>query len=352
MPINHNRLAQYLLDEWNATGQPIQERGLGLTGGTQQMPLALFNLKNWANALAPVATYEDGSKHLAVPALLKDIGDAYVRARAYDPKTTDPFGPEAAQQAIDAFTVAGASAAGGAAAPRPRNALAREVNPSGPVSARGYHGAVEGIESDLARKKSKGVYWASENPEVASAYADADMARLLLPDRQFGAAMPHVAPVDLTFLNPLHVDASKSNHWNIPFEGQALSTDDIAALAKRRGHDGVVFHAVRNAGRRVTDYAALAPNTVRSATTGETLFSNSKEAALAPTAVNAEPRLAYADPNITPRPDDEQRAWEEMLRELFGPRYPQQPLEEFPRPPLPEPKDDRRRLWFDPLARR
>jgi hypothetical protein len=153
------------------------------------------------------------------------------------------------------------------------------------VGARAYRGA------DTAQDSRHDVFWASSSPRTASEYAantDARHARVL--------------PVDVAFKNPLDIDAQGGNWRHVPYQGSRLSTDQLADLARKAGHDGLVVRNVDDYGPEATTYAALTPGTVRSGTTGETLFANAKEGAPAGLLATSGLERLKAEDAIKPRP--------------------------------------------------
>jgi len=139
-----------------------------------------------------------------------------------------------------------------------------------PVTARVYRGAAREEEWPPGSGTKQGPFWASDNPEVANHYSGANYAN------DPGVKSPSITPADVTFQNPLVVDAM-GRDWNM-LPGYA-TTEHAAREAAKRGHDGLIVRNVADDGEIATTYAALQPGTVKSATTGETLFSNPKEAA-------------------------------------------------------------------------
>jgi hypothetical protein len=74
-------------------------------------------------------------------------------------------------------------------------------------------------------------------------------------------------------------DAQGGGWGELNVGGKYMDSDELAALARSRGHDGLIMKNVVDGPDGVgvpqaTTYAALRRNTVRSATTGETLFSD------------------------------------------------------------------------------
>jgi hypothetical protein len=142
-----------------------------------------------------------------------------------------------------------------------------------PFTARVYRGA-SNHEQWPPTNPRHNEFWASDNPEVASSYASEAI--------RHGGDMGSVTPADVTFQNPMVVNASgkRWDQWNS--DGQ-FSSNELVRQARNAGHDGLIIQQVQDGLNGVvpsaTTYAALKPGTVKSATTGETLFSNPKDAA-------------------------------------------------------------------------
>jgi len=136
--------------------------------------------------------------------------------------------------------------------------------------------------------------WGSSSPEVAEEYAGLNAALVQAEHGSGQYNMPQIAPIDYHFTNPMVAGSEKTSNWtSVPFEGHEFTTDELAKLAELRGHDGLIVKNVddvtfgKMAGKPTTTYAALKPGTARSATTGETLFSNDGKAALTPQGIRA-----------------------------------------------------------------
>jgi len=74
-------------------------------------------------------------------------------------------------------------------------------------------------------------------------------------------------------------DAQGGGWGELNVGGKYMDSDELAALARSRGHDGLIMKNVVDGPDGVgvpqaTTYAALRRNTVRSPLTGETLFSD------------------------------------------------------------------------------
>lgn len=161
----------------------------------------------------------------------------------------------------------------------------RDVPPSGPIRAKVYRGASRDEQWPPSSYEGK-AFWASDNRDAASAYAgtpgDNAVTNWLIDTQGFDQArIPkgHITPAEIAFQKPLVLDAKGGQWGNIKVGNRNYYTDQLADLAREFGHDGLVVRNVVDDAPAGTTYAALQPGTVRSATTGETLFSNPKEAA-------------------------------------------------------------------------
>lgn len=158
---------------------------------------------------------------------------------------------------------------------------AREAG-SAPYSARVYRGAAVPEQWPPTDPRFRR-FFASDNPDVTNEYTSAGHMMVLKGDAPHA---PSVTPADVNFRNPLVVDAQGRGYPEIPWQGGIIDTESLAAVAREQGHDGLVVKNVRDggggdhpAGPPSTVVVGLGRGTVRSATTGETLFSNPKEAA-------------------------------------------------------------------------
>lgn len=131
--------------------------------------------------------------------------------------------------------------------------------------------AYRGIDQGRPRHGSSESMWASSNPRVADAYANEAY------EFNKGAVMP----VDMKFSNPMTVDA-KGNHWtNIEHNGDTVSTEDLARIARQNGHDGLIIDNVIDTNSKrefqspATSYAALNRGTTYSPLTKELLYTPS-----------------------------------------------------------------------------
>lgn len=147
-----------------------------------------------------------------------------------------------------------------------------------PYSARVYRGSAE-ADSGSSGYDVNGVY-ASSSPAEASGFAPVS-----------GDAA-NVRPLDVSFQNPLVIGAGGSDWSLVPFNGREMGTPELAKLARRRGHDGLVVNDVNEQISPNTTTVALKPGTVRSATTGDLLYANSPTGASVPLALNAMERGA------------------------------------------------------------
>lgn len=237
--------------------------------------------------MLPVGQYEDGSLTFAWPGFLKEAWEGGQRSfldAARAPVPDAPVGTKWSSNvdALNAASIAPVAGVAGRAAGMAKR-LPESVYETGhPMTARAYRGA--GNATVPTRE-----YWSSSSPEVANSYTGVSMMK----ERDYQVAIPqrfeapNVSPVKMEFQNPLVVDGGDSllKDWSsIPFEGSYLNSDALAEIASKRGHDGLVLRNIRDAMWDdvpiATSYAALRPGTVRSATTGETLFANDANASL------------------------------------------------------------------------
>jgi hypothetical protein len=139
--------------------------------------------------------------------------------------------------------------------------------------------------------------WGSSSPDVAGTYAGAfDNGFGVSSDDLTTPFVGAMAPMDLSFENPMRVDAQGRSWNNIPNpSGGAVpvTTDTLANIALQRGHDGLVVENVLDRaggkiGEPATTYAALKRGTVTSPLTGETLFSDTGQPSLVGAAVAGE----------------------------------------------------------------
>ena len=98
-----------------------------------------------------------------------------------------------------------------------------------------YHGSTSGGISSATVQNT----FFTPNRDVANSYALDESA-----SRSEGQLV--VNPVYIRIENPLIVDADGAPWMAIPFEGKRATTDEIAAIAKRRGHDGVLIKNVED----------------------------------------------------------------------------------------------------------
>lgn len=123
-------------------------------------------------------------------------------------------------------------------------------------------------------------YWGTTDRATADFYARS-MA-------QADGSTPNVTPAVARFRNPMLVDAQGAGFSEIPFDGKRWSTDDLAAAAKERGHDGLVIDRLYDGGRWNPDeglpatVAALGPGTVSSAFDPNTILYANRRASSAP----------------------------------------------------------------------
>jgi hypothetical protein len=98
-----------------------------------------------------------------------------------------------------------------------------------------YHGSTTGGITNATVQNS----FFSADPQVASTYAlDLDAGR--------AGDEAIVNPVYIRIENPLIIDAQGAPWMRIPFEGKTETTDGIASIAKKRGHDGVIIKSLED----------------------------------------------------------------------------------------------------------
>ena len=241
-------------------------------------------------------TSDEAIRHSLYRGIAGEVEARNVQARAdFTPEQRRATPPWATQDVPDSeFTRPG----------KYRPALSESVDPNSPTGAsvplamqaaerplRGYHGGPgtnpymwDTGKGHIEQFKpgQDGAVFFSDNPSLAGDYANTKY-----PDR------PAVYPADLDFKNPLVVDRAAS------FENHKTLFD----RAREGGHDGVIMRnaddSVDGAPNRGASsvYAAISPNTVRSATTGETLFANNKNAAAVPLAAQIGDMGEFYGPN-------------------------------------------------------
>lgn len=119
-----------------------------------------------------------------------------------------------------------------------------------------YHGGGPNIES-FRRSSGGRAIWAAESI-VANTYAG----------QNTGAT---VYPVYLEISNPMVFDASGATWQDLSFEGERVSTDDLADIAEQRGFDGLVINNIRDedtdsgGDTPATHYAVFNPTQIKSA---------------------------------------------------------------------------------------
>jgi hypothetical protein len=213
-------------------------------------------------AMLPYGEDAQGHGHWAVPGMI--YGPAMAAARLFGQGGfwNGPQDPQAASDMRDVlYSIYGGNAL--ADAGRAAELAAVRTNPA--VAARVYRGSPIGETWAPEGALRNTTYWASDNPEVANTYA-----------RVRGDG-PNVMPADVSFKNPLVVDAGGREWTGIPWGSRKVATDTLANLARTFGHDGLVVRNVRDmieGGPLATTYAALRPGTVFSPLTGEQLYAN------------------------------------------------------------------------------
>ena len=147
---------------------------------------------------------------------------------------------------------------------------------------RAYRGYGGRSEDEAFLYPERDMLFASSDPHTAATYANSAPNGDPVLSRYGISTQGAVAPLEMNFENPLRVDAQGSVWDQIPFNGKSWSTtDEIANLARERGHDGLILDNVRDgigtAGNYLppaSTYVALKRGTVTSPLTGETLFSD------------------------------------------------------------------------------
>lgn len=197
---------------------------------------------------------------------------------------------------------------------------AEEAAPA--FTARAYRGSPIGETWAPEGSLPNRTFWASDSRRVADFCAS---------DRGVG---PNVVPADITFRNPLIVDAGGNEWASIPWGSGTTGTDELAELARERGHDGLIVRNVRDmidGGPAATTFAAVRPNTVRSALTRQRIYSGAAAAgAGAGTAAITQPTDAKAD---TMEPEG---FGDQVVRRMLN----QQPAASGPLPSQPQQGDD------------
>lgn len=146
------------------------------------------------------------------------------------------------------------------------DALKSAAPHKGPLEGSGYRGSTSNKER--YRERDAEGPWASDNPNVANTYAPAN-----------SDTRANLTPMRFNFENPLVVDAKGAQYGNIKVPGvdHSMMTNSIASIARKNGHDGVVFQNVRDSihggDTPSTVYHALQRGTTRSALTNELLYS-------------------------------------------------------------------------------
>lgn len=190
---------------------------------------------------------------------LTAVGDAYTQGMSEDEMRNRALG------------MASVMFAGGG----PAMALEKSLAPR-PVSVRGYHGT----RSEFDKFNGPSVF-ASENPDAASEWA-------MVANREGGG--PNVLPLDITASNPYY---AKSLFPDQAERDRIVRADPDVVFYPPSTQHGTTFDT--HSGRV---FEARKPGTVRSATTGETLFSNaSKEGAIPAIASALEQKGARPEPS-------------------------------------------------------
>lgn len=235
------KLGQMLMGEWDKTKQPLKERA----------------------TMLPLGQYEDGSVGLAWPGLLADpIQRGYQAANTPIPPINDDAAwADKSAAMFDAASLAPIGGVAAAVASRPKPGI------------RAYRGAASETIAP-STMENPGTVWSSTSPDVANFYAE----RAAGYADNDGLVMPLNIRGKLKTEGPWFGTQQWSPEWQAKID---------AAVAD--GYDGVRFRNVSDTVDGVTsDWIATArPETMYSATTGEKLYSNSKDAALPGLLANA-----------------------------------------------------------------
>ena len=166
----------------------------------------------------------------------------------------------------------------GAGAMREAEQLGLDLPAPAPKPMRAYRGSPS--PNDLEYTKQSGKFWASSDPDVASIYTQItpyNEHHFMKPGVPF---QPTLRTVDMEFANPMTIDAGGAAFDRVPFGGSKSTADALAEIAQQRGHDGLVLNNVHDGVKVANTYAAVKPGTVRSAKTGQIVFSDNKPSVL------------------------------------------------------------------------
>lgn len=272
--------------------------------------------QSWRNAMMSTAQFPID--------VVAGMGQALTApARAY----RGEFDPLSEEGIGEGLNVAGNAMVGGLAAPRPRNSLGTVsrtetagtggtimdrtlsrfgkpaqkdpfANPESgqPFTGSGWHGSPDNQlaagsavdRADPSAYLSPHGPWITNNRDVASTYGRVE------PDAPFFSGS-NVMPMEARFQNPMVYDAQGrlGGEAYVAPGNVAWDTNDLSAVAKQRGHDGLVVRNVRDelqGGGAPSDvYHPLERGTVYSPLTGDLLYANGgKSGAAAGAAVNSQ----------------------------------------------------------------
>lgn len=163
------------------------------------------------------------------------------------------------------------------------------INPESKGPWRVYHGTAANQQFDSFNRPP----WMTDVPDIANAAAYPDIPASIEWTRNPGA--PRVFPLDIEPKNPFVVDydaptgniiKEAMNRYGYEYNPMA----DDHAVAAANGHDFIIYKNTPGdfgVEKKHMQIVPLQPNTVRSATTGETLFSDTGRPSLMGSAVSS-----------------------------------------------------------------
>jgi hypothetical protein len=230
---------------WRDTSQPLKER----------------------HPTLPLGIYEDGQARIALPGLIAGPAQATKRLMDSDmPALDDDAGWD--QMSRDSFDAAGLAMTGAVGA-----GLAGGLADDAARGVRTYRGAASDRITP-STGENPGTVWSSTSPKVADFYAE----RAAGYADNDGLVMPLDVRGNYKTEGPWFGSQQWSPEWQAKID---------AATAD--GYDGVRFRNVSDSIDGVTSdwFASASPGTVRSATTGDLLYSNAPTGAAVPMGMEA-----------------------------------------------------------------